>query len=280
MKNLILIAISLLSPLAFAHTTSESYLSFKIASTLSDAHKQRFSGSLALSLKDLYLKFNLDSDEDGAVTWGEFQEKVPLIVSYLTDRVLLTSGSKDCQIPWRSPSLTSRAGKPYAIFPFTTNCTKQNFNLHYNLFFEFNTEHRVLASYQIDDEQYTSLLSASNRSLEISKEGSKVKGAFSYVGQGLWHIWHGFDHILFILTLLLPAVFCFRSRSRVVNDDFKSISIETAKIITAFTISHSITLSLAVFEIVGLPSQLVEIVIAISVLVAALHNIYPIFSKS
>ena len=49
------------------------------------------------------------------------------------------------------------------------------------------------------------------------------------------------------------------------------------KIITAFTIGHSITLLIGAFNLVQLPNQLIEILIAFSILISAIHAIYPIF---
>ena len=94
------------------------------------------------------------------------------------------------------------------------------------------------------------------------------------------HIWAGFDHILFLLSLLLPAVL-------VPSADFRrgvgrrSRASETAfwdvlKVVTAFTVAHSITLSLATLGVVSLPSRLVESAIAASVVLAALNNIRPV----
>ena len=59
-------------------------------------------------------------------------------------------------------------------------------------------------------------------------------------------------------------------------ESFKPAFWEVCKIITAFTLAHSITLSLAVLGIVNLPSRWVESVIAASVLLVALHNLYPV----
>ena len=62
---------------------------------------------------------------------------------------------------------------------------------------------------------------------------------------GVWHIWIGYDHILFLLSLLLPAVLV-RERSRwEPAGSLKRSLVEVLKVVTAFTLAHSITLSLA-----------------------------------
>ncbi len=96
-----------------------------------------------------------------------------------------------------------------------------------------------------------------------------------FVWEGVWHIWIGLDHILFLLALLLPAALVIRPGHWRAREDFKATFIGVIKIVSAFTAAHSITLSLAVFGLISLPGRLVEPVIAASVIVAALNNLFP-----
>jgi hypothetical protein len=99
----------------------------------------------------------------------------------------------------------------------------------------------------------------------------------TFIWEGVWHIWIGFDHILFLVALLLPAVLR-RGPDRWDGvEGFRPALIGVLKIVTAFTVAHSVTLTLAALEIVRLPSRLVESVIAASVAVAALNNLWPWF---
>jgi hypothetical protein len=109
--------------------------------------------------------------------------------------------------------------------------------------------------------------------LTVQRRGSEF---WAFGWQGVWHIWIGFDHILFLVALLLPSVLT-RERDRwVVTQDFRSASINVFKIVTAFTVAHSITLSIASLQLVSLSSRWVETAIAVSVLVAAANNLHPI----
>jgi hydrogenase/urease accessory protein HupE len=81
---------------------------------------------------------------------------------------------------------------------------------------------------------------------------------FSFFKLGMLHILTGYDHLLFLLTLLLR------------KQTFK----QYAAIITSFTIAHSITISLAVLGVITLPSRFVEAVIAFSIVYVALENIF------
>jgi hypothetical protein len=98
-----------------------------------------------------------------------------------------------------------------------------------------------------------------------------------YVRHGIWHIWIGFDHILFLLSLLLPAVLVYRDRQWQGRSTFRAAALDVLKIVTAFTLAHSITLTLATLGMVALPSRLVESAIAASVVLAALNNLWPLF---
>ncbi len=87
-----------------------------------------------------------------------------------------------------------------------------------------------------------------------------------------YYIWIGFDHILFILSLLLPSVFIFRGGKWKAAERFRDTFWDVFRVVTSFTIAHSITLSLAALAVIALPSRLVESTIALSVVLAALNN--------
>jgi hypothetical protein len=82
--------------------------------------------------------------------------------------------------------------------------------------------------------------------------------------------------MLFLCALLLPAVLIYRDGRWVGVTDFGEAFVNVVKIVTAFTLAHSITLSLAVLGFIALPSRLVESAIALSVMAAALNNLRPV----
>jgi len=101
----------------------------------------------------------------------------------------------------------------------------------------------------------------------------------SYIHQGAHHIWIGYDHILFLVTLLLPAVLTRAKNKWLPVDDLAGAFWGIAKVVTAFTLAHSVALSIAAFGIIELPSRLTESAIAASVMVAAINNIYPVITR-
>jgi HupE / UreJ protein len=116
-------------------------------------------------------------------------------------------------------------------------------------------------------------------SIKLS-EGTWFKGFKRMFSLGVSHIAAGTDHILFILTLLLPAMLVSEKK----RWSYKVMSLKESilnllKIVTAFTIGHSLTLLLGTLQWIVLPSQPIEIIIAISILVSAIHAIKPIYPK-
>jgi hypothetical protein len=110
------------------------------------------------------------------------------------------------------------------------------------------------------------------------------KGFVAMIKQGVWHIWIGTDHIFFLIALILPAVVWRRKENSLSPlkswkpvDRFKPAFMYIIKIITFFTIAHTITLSLAALDLISLPGWIVESIIAFSIGLAAFHNIIPIF---
>ena len=121
---------------------------------------------------------------------------------------------------------------------------------------------------------------------ELDLQDTSVwKGVWALIKLGVWHIWIGLDHILFIVALILPSVVRRDPNERGPYGtsvwrpvpEFKPAFFYIIKIVTFFTIAHSITLALGALEIVSLPMNYVEALIAFSIGLAALHNIRPIF---
>ncbi|MFK7992827.1 MAG: HupE/UreJ family protein, partial [Granulosicoccus sp.] len=96
--------------------------------------------------------------------------------------------------------------------------------------------------------------------------------------QGLLHIWLGLDHMLFLLTLLLTVVLIRPAGRWEPAPGWRKVFLNTLTIVTVFTLSHSITLALAALGYINLPSGPIEAIIALSIIVVALNNIFPVFA--
>ena len=100
-----------------------------------------------------------------------------------------------------------------------------------------------------------------------------------YLVEGIWHIWIGFDHIQFLVSLLLPAVLLHSANRWRGVHSIADAGREVLWVVTSFTAAHSITLSAAALGWVSLPSRLVESAIALSVVLAAANNLWPVVTQ-
>jgi len=114
--------------------------------------------------------------------------------------------------------------------------------------------------------------------LEINLQpGSWFKGFKSMLMLGIRHIKEGTDHLLFLIVLLLPATLLINGKRWGKFGGTKYSILRLLKIVTSFTIGHSVTLLIGALGWLRLPAQPVEILIAFSILVSAVHAIRPIF---
>ncbi len=104
--------------------------------------------------------------------------------------------------------------------------------------------------------------------------GSGFGAAFR---MGVRHIAEGTDHLLFLLTLLLPAPLLASAGRWSGRRSIRRGVSHILGIVTAFTLGHSFTLALSGLGLVHLPSRPVEVLIAVSILVSAIHAIRPLF---
>lgn len=112
------------------------------------------------------------------------------------------------------------------------------------------------------------------QTLDLSSS-TVLRGFIGFIWLGVWHILIGFDHILFLLALVLPSVLQRRDGEWVPVPSFRKGLLQIVVIVSFFTIAHSVTLSLAALDVVRLPSRLVESIIAGSIAIAALAALLP-----
>lgn len=114
--------------------------------------------------------------------------------------------------------------------------------------------------------------------LDINLEnGSWWKGFMTMVSLGIEHIKEGTDHLLFLLTLLLPAALIASGGRWAKAGSTRYSLLRILKIVTAFTIGHSITLIIGALGLIHFPGRPIEVLIAVSILISAIHALKPIF---
>ncbi len=176
------------------------------------------------------------------------------------------------------PQVAETDGRIHTMIPFVvTNVGEDPIEVRLRDFFRFDPQHRVVVNLQHAGEQKVGLMTIDDPAWTVSlQEPGALSQFITFTWEGVFHIWIGIDHILFLIALLLPSVLRHRDNKWIPVSNFHDALINVLKIVTAFTVAHSITLSLAALHIVMLPSRFVESVIAISVVLAALNNIYPV----
>ena len=111
----------------------------------------------------------------------------------------------------------------------------------------------------------------------IAPQGFTWSGFAGAFRLGVHHIAEGTDHLLFLLTLLLPAPLLAHAGRWNGRATVRHSLTQILRIVTAFTLGHSLTLALSGFGLVRLPSRPVEVLIAVSILVSAIHAMRPVF---
>jgi len=244
---------------ARAHKPSDSYLTLRVA-TASAA--TTIGGRWDIALRDLDFALGLDTDGDGRLTWDEVRSRHGDIANYAIPRLGLAPG---CRLQVIDNQVDRHTDGAYAVLLLRGDCQPgADFAIDYQLFANLDAQHRGMASITVDG-RLQSLVLGGDSTRFAAREGARQ--ASDYLRHGVWHIWTGYDHILFLLSLLLPAVLA---------KSWRPASADVLRVVTAFTITHSITLSLAALQVVALPSRLIESAIAASVVIAALNNIWPL----
>lgn len=251
-----------------AHEPSRSYLQLQ-------ASGESVAARVDLPLAELHHLIGLDPNGDGRITWGEVEDSHRPIEAAVISGVRLSAGSAGC--PWGTTTLaiSERDAGPFAVLEGTLACSLQSdgVDLKWTFFNDQNSQHQAIVRFEGLDGGLTRVVGATSTRVHFTTGTESVWQSFvAFVEQGAIHIFDGIDHLLFLCTLLLPAVL----RQ---GDAQKNVFFAVAKIVTAFTIAHSITLTAATFNVIALPTRWIEVAIAATIVLAALNNIWPIVRR-
>ncbi len=284
--------------LSYTHQPNQSFIYFRVYETAGiegrfDIHVNELNDVFGLGLEDY------PDAEDIRPALGRIQE-------YLLKHTKISSVYGEYQILFTDElEIFPVIEGSFAMIYFklkNSELLPDSLEIEYTAFFEEDPSHVMMVAMEynwkaglINNEALIALNfteDTTQQSLSLT-DASIWKGFVAMVNQGIWHIWIGLDHILFLLALILPSVVRRKNKTGATETNgarekfniwgwepvqkFRPAFIYIVKIITFFTIAHTITLSLATLEIITLPSQFVESVIALSIGLAAYHNIRPIF---
>ena len=282
-----------------AHIPNQSYVYLRIYET------EGIEGRYEINIREINKLLDLDLDTRSSL--DELRPYIPQLQAYMLQNTSFSSAVGEHQIKFKESDMFYLGTGNYLLMKFDLTNTKElpdAMDMSYSALFDKDPTHKgfLIIEYNwkagIINNEANILLDFGPGDLtgEFSlTEVSLWKGFWAMVKQGVWHIWIGLDHILFLLALILPAVV---RRAREETDtavalpawmkgnavidwigvpQFGNAFWYILKVVTFFTIAHTITLTLATLEWVNLNAQIVESIIAFSIGLAAFHNIRPIF---
>lgn len=264
---------------ASAHSLGESYLFL-------DLQEKTVEARVEILLGDLDDAVKLGAVGDGKVTEAELTANIDKVRDYITARLKLGARGQTWALAYTEHGIIKTPDGQYAHIAFkgTIDALPEAIDIEYGVLFDENPEYRGVLVVEANartghrgNHDAISLVfnpSARKQTLDLTTSSAQQMFAM-YLEQGVRHILIGADHILFLIVLLLPAVLRRRDRKWHPAEGFAPALAAVAKRLALFTLGYCITLGLAVMQVAALPSQLVETIIAASVVALALHNILP-----
>jgi len=249
--NTVIILFFLLSPLN-AHYFSESFSKWNVVDNKVEAN---FS---LLTLESTRI-FQVENYQK--IMFEENLSETDVFKIYLSQHLKVTSEGKNCSLVDEIKELNSQEGSLNLSLNFECPSNKE-IKIINNALFNLVQSHIHIARIYIDNNLYTEkALFFNDQSIDLSeeKENNSFSNSFyKFFSLGLDHILSGYDHLLFILGLLLLVT------------NLKRLLL----VITGFTIGHSLTLSLSVINIIQVKSSLVEALIGYTIMFVGLEYLY------
>jgi hypothetical protein len=241
---------------------------------------------LELAIPDLESALKLGWDTTSYVTADQVRDKLGVVLGYAESHVGIGGDGGRATPRYRGFDFRRAEGRQYLLLEYLVSMPlPDHLSITLSPFFEFDDMHRNLVVIEHNwrtgtfhnERQVSLVLSPREPTQSIDLSSSTIwRGFLALIRLGIWHIWIGLDHILFLVALILPSVLQRDGRRWQPAARFRTSLIKIVTIVTFFTIAHTITLSLAALGVVHLPSALIETAIAVSIAAAAFHNLWPV----
>lgn len=239
-----------------------------------DVAANHLSAQLVFARQDIEQQIPMDTDAVTGISSTEFRRSEQNLISFIGDNFQVVAAGQyhkaDVANVWLDESEAVHFKLSYSNLPI------KKLTIRSNYWSQFGLGHRQFVTiHSADGTTRHQWLSVNNTefTLDIPKPSWR-QIIVPFVLDGIWHIWIGYDHILFLVTMLLPLLVVGKQSDRYGDSLWKPLSAHAISVVTAFTLAHSITLALSVYDIIQLPSTIVEAVIALSVMIAACNNIF------
>lgn len=275
---------------ASAHKSGDAYLT--VSGNSSEAVDLRF----VMALKDWdTTEPSLDANNNRELTWAELQAALPRLRARTAQELDVTCGQQLLQLDWQFEGLERRTDGAYTVMRAQSTCSvSARLSYGFRLMSALDPTHRLLVAEQRNGRESVSVLSgeqALNRNPgtddNAARSGQEAKSGVgvlpSFFGEGVSHLFAGYDHIAFLLALILPL--SLQNQAGRLSRPSRHPAAQSARrdpamglselitIVSCFTVGHSATLALAVVGGFSVDSRLVEPLIAISIAVSALMNL-------
>ncbi len=266
-----------------AHAPDQSYVFIQL-------HNDRLIGRVEITVADLNSALGLGLAEDGSVTVHNLVDYRQAIIDYLAGHIAIAPDTAPAALQVDNIDLHTLPLGQYVRAHFAFEQLRkppETINIEYSVLFDERPSHRGFLIVEhnwktgtFNDESNVALIFEPDDIQQAYQvEGTVMHGFLAMIGQGAHHIWIGIDHILFLIALLLPSVVR-RSEDRwVAVEQLRPALIWVIKVVTVFTVAHTITLSASALGALSIPSRVVESVIALSIAVAAADIFRRIFGR-
>jgi hypothetical protein len=214
--------------------------------------------ALSANLFELDLVMRLDRDLDGRVDAQELEARRADVSDYLAGKIVVSASGRE--LPMELGALgIGRSGDGRAVVEirlvFRSEHALRDLAIRCEPLTELGADHTTLARIDTGGESREFVF---RPGVTYREEAGTLARALEFLKLGIVHIFIGYDHIAFLLGLLLMG----------------GSTLTIVKIVTAFTAAHSVTLSLAALDVVSLEPTLVEAGIALSIVYVAAENLF------
>lgn len=234
---------------------------------------------LDLALRDIALTLPVDANNDEQISWGELTAIQPQLEDLVLDKFSIASALGDCVLSPQSLATRTYENGVYAHLGMRARCPSgRGLQVRYNLLFDVDPQHRVLIAVHRGDSVATAIGRHGASRVTLPSSDATPSPFVDFLREGIHHILIGYDHLAFLISLLLPATLLRWGTHWQPEPKFRASLLRVLGLVTAFTAAHSITLTLAALGWVTPASRWVEIAIAGSVVLAALNNLRPVIT--
>lgn len=272
MLPLLLVLVALLFPArAEAHGIGQSTVVLRVDGAKID-------GDWTINVKDARRAIALDPALEGKAAYDDLAANEARLRAHLADVFAIRADSAD--VPWvfdQAPmKFDPKFQEVVLVLHAVCPAPPTRMTLRYSLLFDLDPTHRGYFSVEDARAFNVGVFRTNERTVTFRiRQFHLGEVALEFIRDGIGHIWSGFDHLLFLLALLLPAALVRAGGTWLPRPGLRPALREVLKVVTAFTIAHTITLCLTFFGVIRLPSQWIEVGIAISVFAAAWNNLRP-----